>query len=446
MKLYLAVGIALASLIEVVPLSAQQTRPLSLDEAIEIGLQRNKGLHSSMMRVEYADSRSGEIDAQLLPTVKLTGAYLRLSDVPPSQVSLPFSPQPITLSPSVLNNYSLKVTVQQPLFTGFKLSRTADIAEYTANATRQDFERDRSSLIFDIKQAYWSLLLATELENVVEENVEQMKLHLQDAQSLLEQRMTTTSEVLKVQVQLSEAKLRQIDTRNNVRLARIRLNSLLGVPLDTDIRPSTDARHEPRKYDDLPSLVLRAMERRPELKSMEWRVKAGEAAVSVARSSWFPQIYLTGNYYSSRPNQRWFPAQDAIKDSWDVGVAVSFDLWNSGATGHQTDQARAQLSQVEDGLELLKDEVTLDVTRNHLNLLRAEERITVAEQGVRQAEENYRVTSAKFKQGGSTSTDLLDAEIALLQAKMNHTESLVDYELAEADLERAIGRDERNHE
>jgi outer membrane protein TolC len=118
---------------------------------------------------------------------------------------------------------------------------------------------------------------------------------------------------------------------------------------------------------------------------------------------------------------------------------MSFDVWNWGTTVHQTDEAKAQLSQAEDGLAQLKDGVTLDVTRNYLNLLRAKERIAVAGQGVTQAEENYRVTNAKFKQGLSLNTDLLDAEVALLQSKTNYTQSLVDYELAEAGLERAIG-------
>ncbi|MGH9426214.1 MAG: TolC family protein, partial [Terriglobia bacterium] len=81
----------------------------------------------------------------------------------------------------------------------------------------------------------------------------------------------------------------------------------------------------------------------------------------------------------------------------------------------------------------------LDVTRNYLNLGRARERITVAEQGVKQAEEHYRVTSARFKQGLGLNSDLLDAEVALLQAKTNYAQALVDFGLAQASLERAIG-------
>ena len=88
---------------------------------------------------------------------------------------------------------------------------------------------------------------------------------------------------------------------------------------------------------------------------------------------------------------------------------------------------------------LLKDGIALEVTQNYLNQQQSVERIAVARQGVQQAEENYRITDEKFKKGLSLNSDLLDAEVALLQARINVTQSLVDYELAEARLEKAIG-------
>lgn len=158
-----------------------------------------------------------------------------------------------------------------------------------------------------------------------------------------------------------------------------------------------------------------------------------------ARSGWFPQIYLAGNYYYSRPNQRIFPAIDAFKDTWDVTVGVSLDIWNWGTTVHQTDQAQAQLAQAQDAVGLIKDGITLDLTQAYLNLQQASERISVADNGVKQAEENHRVTTMRFNAGLASTSDLLDAEVALLQAKTNQTNALVDFELAQARIEKAIG-------
>lgn len=418
---------------------AQQRLDLSLADALTLGFEKSKALHASLMKVRYADAKASEAGTILLPSVKFTGGYTKLSDIPAAQVLFPTSPVPITLSPSVTNNYTARVTVQQPLFTGFKLQRSVDIAEYAAQATAKEYDRDKSDLAYNIKNAYWSLAKALELQKVVDENVEQVKVHLKDVQNLQTQGMTTINEVLKVQVQLSDVQLRQIDVQSNVQVARIVLNNVIGLPLDTDMHLTTSIIHEHTAFNDLPTLIRQAAERRPEIKSMQYRVQAGDAAVSLAQSSWWPQMYVVGNYVSARPNQRLFPTQDIFKDTWDVGVSVSFDLWNWGSTIRQTDQAKAQVEQIRDGLGQLQDGVALEVTRDYLNLHRAGERIRVAEQGVKQADENYRVTSAKFKQGLASNTDLLDSEVALLQAKTSYTQALTDYELAEAGLERSIG-------
>jgi outer membrane protein len=419
--------------------TAQQRLELSLGDAVTIGFDKSRALHSSLMKVRYADARAGEAATVLLPAVKFTGGYSRLSDIPAAQVSLPFLPEPITLSPNLVNNYSARVTVQQPLFTGFRLQRSVDIAEYSAQAASKEYDRDKSDLAFSIKNAYWALAKAIEIQKVVDENVEQVKAHLKDVQSWQAQGMITVNEVLKVRVQLSEVQLRQIDAKNNVQLARISLNNVIGLPLDTEARLTTGLVHEHRVYDELPALIRQAQGRRPEIKSMEYRINASDAAVSLAQSNWWPQMYVVGNYTSARPNQRIFPSQDMFKDTWDVSFSVSFDLWNWGSTLRQTDQAQAQLEQVKDGLGQLQDGIALEVTRDYLNLQRAGERIVVAEQGVNQAEENYHVTSSKFKQGLALNTDLLDAEVALLQAKTNYTQAVSDYEIAEAGLERSIG-------
>jgi outer membrane protein TolC len=416
--------------------NSQEVR-LTVEDAVRLGVEKSKAIHASMMRVQYADARASEASALMLPSLKLSGGYTRLSDIPPSILNTPFGL--VAISPTVLNNYNVRLSLQQPLFTGFRLQRNSDIADYNSQATQKEFEKDKSELVYNIKAAYWNLFKALDIQKVVDENVEQVRAHLKDVENWQKQGIATTNDVLKVQVQLSDARLRQIDANNGVQLARIGLNNAIGIPLETEVAVASAIQLDERQFPNLNALVLQALQKRSDLQSMELRVKAGDAAVSLAQASWWPQVFLTGNYMTARPNQRIFPIQDVFQDTWDVGVGISFDVWNWGTTVHQTDQARAQLAQVQDGYGQLRDAAVLDVTRNYLYLGRARERITVAGQGVQQAEESYRVTNAKFKQGLGMNSDLLDAEVALLQAKTNYTQALVDFGLAGAALERAIG-------
>lgn len=421
---------------------AQTELRLTVERAIQLALDNSKSLHASLMRLNYADAKASEVNASRLPALKLSGAYTRLSDVPPFAVALPpqLGGNSFTLAPSVVNNYTMKASLEQPLFTGFKLDAAAAAADYTARATEQDHARDRSELLYSVRVAYWSLFKAIEFKKVIDETVEQVKAHLRDVQNMMEQGMATTNDVLKVQVQLSDAQLRQIEANNNVQLAMIGLNNSIGIPLQTRIVIDSDIRHQPgTDYTNLDGLIAWALEHRPEVKGVEYRVKAADAGVTAARGAWWPQVFLAANYYYNRPNQRIQPLQDVFKDTWDVTIGVSLDIWNWGKTLHQTDQASAQLEEAKDALSQLKDGIMLEVTQSYLNLHQAKERTYVAEQGVKQAEENYRVTNKRFKEGLAQTSDLLDAEVALLQARTSYTQALVDFELAEARLQKALG-------
>jgi outer membrane protein TolC len=251
--------------------------------------------------------------------------------------------------------------------------------------------------------------------------------------------MITTNDLMKVQVQLSDAQVRAIDADNMVRMALYGLNNTLGLPLQTEITLASTMQRRDRTYASIDTLVERAMNNRPELAAMQARVRASEAGVTAARGGWWPQLALVGNYNYLNPNQRYFPLKKEFKDSWDVSVSLSFDIWNWLQTANQSAQATAQLSQAREGLAMMGDGVMLEVTQNYLSIQKARERATVSERGVAQAEENYRITKGKFVQGMTANSELLDAEVALLQSRLNLVQSMVDYELAVAGLARAIG-------
>jgi outer membrane protein TolC len=225
-----------------------------------------------------------------------------------------------------------------------------------------------------------------------------------------------------------------------VRIAIINLNNIIGLPLSTKIDIADSVNPDEKTMDNLDVLVNSAYKSRPELKSMEFKIKASESGITMAQSGWFPQIYLTGDYNYARPNTRIFPTEDKFKGTWDVNVTASINLWNWGATSDQTTQAEAQFEQAKDSYKTLKDNVTLEVTKNYLEMMRSKESIDVANDNVKQAEENYRVTDQQYKNGLTLNSELLDAEVALLQAKTNYVQSLVDYELAAAQLEKSIGK------
>ncbi len=436
-------GCLAAVLFTAASLSAQspegeKARPLAVDQAVDLALKYSQSLKASSEKTAGAEAKARETDTYRWPSLKFASSYSRLSPIPAFEIDVPNIGK-FVLNPALLNAYNFQLTVQQPLFTGRRLSGASEAGRLQARAAREDYLRDEAQLVFAVREAYWTVYKAGDVKRLVDENVALIEAHLRDVRNFLDQGLAKPNDVLKVQVQLSSAKVAQLQSANAIRLAVMSLNSLIGLPVNGDIRVTSQVREpeaaEPEKMD---ALVARALENRPELKAAGFGIRAAEAGVKIARSGRYPQIYLVGNYYMSNPNQRIYPLENKFHGTWDVGVALSLDLWNWNRAGAQTRQARAQLAQAEHGAAQLRDAVTLEVSQNYFAVEQQRLTIRLAAEGVAQAEENYRVTRDRFKAGLALNSDLLDAEVALLQAKISHSQAKADYEVLQAKLAKSV--------
>jgi outer membrane protein len=441
-------GCLIAVVFAAASLSAQspeggQALPLAVDQAVDLALKYSKSLKASSEKTAGAEAKARETDTYRWPSLKFGGSYARLSPVPSYEIEVP-NFGTFVIDPALRNAYNFQLTVQQPLFTGHQLSGASEAGRLQAQAAREEYLRDEAELVFAVRDAYWTVYKAADVKRLVDENVALIEAHLRDVRNFLDQGLAKPNDLLKVQVQLSSAKVTQLQSANAIRLAVMSLNSLIGLPVNGDIRVTSQVREpEAAEPEKLGALVARALENRPELKSAGFGIKAAEAGVKIAKSGRYPQVYLVGNYYMSNPNERIYPLENKFHGTWDIGVSLSLDLWNWNRAGAQTRQARAQLAQAENGAAQLRDAVTLEVSQNYFAVEQQKLAIRLAAEGVAQAEENYRVTRDRFKAGLALNSDLLDAEVALLQAKINHSRSMVDYEVLQAKLTKSVDAEGR---
>jgi len=412
----------------------------TLEQSIDTGLKNSKELKISNSKVIGYDAKITEVGSQMLPQLKLSAGYTRLSDVPDFSVSLPGSPVSFKIQDVVLDNYSLKLSLQQPLFTGFRLSSLKSAAEYNYTASELEYNKDINEYAFKIQNAFWNFYKAKQIKSLLEETLKQIDKHLQDTKNYLENQLVTKNDVLKLEVQYSNTQLALIESENNLDLARINFNKVLGIDLDSQTDIKTDDINLIKNNYDLDDIKKEAIQNRKELQSMEYRLKSSKEAVTAANSNWFPTVSLFGNVYYQKPNQRYLPLKDIDHGSWVVGIALSWDVWNWGYNSSQTTQAEQNYLQAQTSLSELKDAVQVEVYQSYLTYKRSFDKVDVSKKSVEQADENYRIMQQKYDEQLATSTDLIDAEVSVLQAKTNLTNSLVDYQLAKVHLEKAMGR------
>ena len=412
----------------------------TLKELLETGFQNSKDLKISNSKVLSSSAKIDEIISQFFPQLTFNAGYTRLSDVPAFEVSIPNIPQPIKLYDMILDNYSMKLSVQQPLFTGFRLSSLKNSSEFLNNASELDLQKDKNELALNIQIAYWNYYKTKLLKLYIDDIVKTNEAHLEDTKNLMNNGLATQNDVLKLEVALSNAKLQQIDAQNNIELARISLNKAIGISITETTEIEITNIDTSGISLNLTALINEAKDKRAELKSTDYKISAAKENISASRSTYFPSISLIGDYYFSQPNSRYQPPLNQFKGSWDVGVNLNWSLWNWGNTSSQVVQAEQNLIQTQTSLEQIKENIEVEVNENYLNIKYARDKLSVASLGIVQANENLRITEEKYKVQLASSTDLVDAQNSLLLATTNYINALVDFQISKVKLDKSLGR------
>ncbi|MBI1931080.1 MAG: TolC family protein [Ignavibacteriales bacterium] len=417
-----------------------QNKKYSLDEIIQLGIQNSKTLIISDAKVLSASAKVKEINSQRLPQLKFNASYMRLSEVPPFEISMSFLPNPIRIQDAILNTYNLKLSLQQPIFTGFKLSSLNEAANYNLESAELDHIKEMNEETFKIISAFWNVYKIENANKIVEENIKSLEAHLKDSRNFLENDLITKNDILKLEVQKSSVQLKQIELNNSLEVAKALLNKTIGNNITDNIEITSGDINFNKVNFDFNDLLNEAKSNRLEIKSLAKKLSAGEEQLSASKSGWYPSVFLVSDFYYSRPNQRIFPMKDRFDDTWDVGISLSWDVWNWGYNSSQSQQAESNLIQLETSKAQLEDAVEIDVYNTFLQLQSAMKKVELNKLTVEQAEENYRITNDKYLEQLVSSTDLIDAETSKFSSQTELLNSLVDYELAKIKLDKAVGK------
>jgi len=422
------------------PAAVPAQQQLSLEQAVELGKAGNRSLQIAELGAQAEASHAAAVGAERLPSLSVLGSYTRLEDGS-FRLTTTNSQQPIPVGDVVVDNIVLRLGLRQPLFTGFRLSSLSDAADFSAEAARGDRMMAEEDVVYGITSAYWALYQTRKLTELSGENVKRTGQYLQDTDRLLEAGLATRNDKLRVEVQLSRAKITLLESENAARIAEMRFNVAIGWPAATKVELTSS----PVSYivtgrlEPAGSLVDSAVRARPDIQAASLRTQAAGEMVRAAESAWWPQFELTANYQYNNPNARYQPITPEFLGTWDVGVTMLFDIWNWGRTGSRVEQAEAAQKSADLKREELKETIVVEVQSAVLNMERARGKLDVAELAVDAADENMRTLSEKYGTGLATSTEILDAEIDLFRSQAELSAAQIEFAVARAEVRRAMG-------
>lgn len=389
--------------------------PLSLEESIQMALSKNPAVQIAAADREKSAWGLTEAKAGKYPSLSLGSSY-NVND------------QSVDLTSEDVSN---SVRMSWQLYTGGRVENQIEQAKLGLTSADLNIEKTKQQLTLDTTTAYYNVLQAGNMVSVGRETVDNLKEHQRVVEAKYEAGIVAKSDVLRADVELSNAEQNLIKYENQNALAISSLNNLMNADPSTQLQLTDELKYTPETKTLEESIAL-AKANRPDIAQADASVQSADNGVKIAEGGKLPTVSVSassGWKNSILPND----------NNWSVGLSASWNIFDAGVTNSKIKQAESSRERAALQAEQVLDNVEQEVRQSYLSMKEAEKRLETVNVAVDKAKEDLYIAKEKYSAGVGTNLDVIDAQLALTQAKTNHIQALYDYNLNRAKLDKAIG-------
>lgn len=439
----LRAGAVLAGVLTLLPsLAFSQTRmPLTLEDAIAKGKASAPRLHESQVREEAAVATRDSRATLDRPSLNASSGYTRTNHVP--EYSINQGGVTRVLFPDIPDNFRVRTELLFPVWSGGRVDALVSSAEAEVRAAQADEKVVEADLTMEIAVAYWTLVTSREAVKVLDQSLQRTDVWVAEVQARLDSGLISPHEVLTAKARRARDQVQRIQAANAAATAERELARLIGMPgqlIDpvTPVeKPSEDLAALTSKAPD--DVVALARENRAERGAFTERQSAFRASAEAAMAALRPQLAGLAAIEPARPNNRFVPRQDKWHVSWDVGVNLTWSVWDGGRAKADRALAETQARVFDHRLAEFDARVAVDVQQRLDEIQAGWAAIAAAQEAVVASEEAHRVLRERYAAGVATATEVLDAGVELLEAELERTRLQAALRISEARLRRAVG-------
>ena len=392
--------------------SAQVVRVMSLKQAIGLSVKNSKQLKIGAARILSANAALIEAEDNRLPGFNVSGSYLRLNS--PNVALKIKSVSPDSSRPARINQamYGL-ASLTYPLYTGGRIKFGIESARFLDRAVRLDAENEKQAVVLNTINAFINWYKSGKVIAIIRQSLEQSRKRDTDFLRLENNGLLARNDRLKASLQTSNLELSLLEAENNKNLANININLMLGLNENTILTPDSLSLGlvSPGSIEEYEQS---AFQNRKDIMAITERQKAAQMSIKVSKAEKYPTIGLTGGYLSA-----YVPNLLTVSNALNLGISVQYNLAGFWKTNTSLLKARAREEELLADAEQLNIAIRLEVSQDYNNYILSTKKIAVYLKALQQAFENYRVTKNKYDNNLLTTTDLLDADVAQLQANLN---------------------------
>jgi outer membrane protein TolC len=418
---------------------SQDSTTLTLQQTIDLTIKNSHVLKAATARNDAASARLKQAIENKLPNASVSGSYLYLANPNIALKTDAFSGGSDSTGakkspPSVHQAMYGIVNVSLPIYAGGRIRYGIQSAKYLQQAMMLDAANDRESVILNAIDAYVNLYKAQATVNVVKENLRQSR-EQDSVFSRLEQNgLLARNDLLKSELHTSNVELSLLDAQSNLKTATVNMNLMIGYPETTLLKVDSTGFDENFSVKTIDQYEQMALQSRKDIAALSFRRKSATTDISLAKSDLYPTIALTGGYVAAN-----IPHLVTITNAANIGIGLKYNISSLWKTKSKIAEAKSKETELMANEAELSDRLKLQVNQSFENFLLSQKKTEVYQKAVIQATENYRITKNKYDNSLVNTTELLDANVALLQSKINLAVAKADVLLAYSKLLETTG-------
>ncbi len=396
--------------IGITTLEAQERTSLTLDEAIHLAWTKSNEVSLSNSKVNSSKYELQSKKNYQYPDLKLSGQYQNFVE---PKVDLKFGDGG-TAFPAGNKLFLGQLSASLPVFAGFKIQNNIKISENLYQAEAATAMQTKEEIAMRVVNYYASLYKAQKTLELLQDNQNQAAQRVTDFTELEKNGIIPRNDLLKSQLQVSKIELSIDEINNNLNVVNYYLVSLLKLPENTKLKIN-ESDFSNFQINSIPTNDKPALENRKDLEAINYKEKASEAGVKLAKGSYYPTVSLIGGY-ASLDFQNVITVQNAI----NFGVGLSYDLGGILKNNASIKMAESKSNEVQNYKAILTDKIKIEVMKAIEDYNLALQQKEVYLQAATQSSENYRIVKDKYDNGLSNTNDLLEADVEQLSSKINN--------------------------
>lgn len=386
-------------------IQAQDTKLLSLQEAIKTGITSSNQAILADTKVKTSEWELKTVKNNQLPNVSLSGQFFKLTQANAKGNLIPASGGNLDISQLAIGQANATI----PVFNGFKIQNSIKASKNLNQAEISNAQHTKEQIALYITQLYFSLYKTQQMIALTEDYLKSAHQRVIDFQALEDNGLLAHNDLLKAQLQESDIELSLATAKKNNSVLNYQLVTFLQLPEGTKIL-IPDNEFSPIQTTSDFSVA------RKDLEALNFAELAAKNNIKIAQGNYYPSLNLIGGYIA-------LDVKNAltVTNAMNFGAGISYDVSSIFKNKKEVEKAKSQALETESQIAILNDKIKEEIQEAKENFELAIKQKNVYEKAQLQADENYRIVLDKYNNGLSNTNDLLEANVEQLQAKINYS-------------------------